>query len=114
MFTNSIRIALIFEKMWPLLLGISYSSVIEVSNGRSIALAYLLSLGNLINCFPVVFIFWQICDPPASVYKGYAMPKDTEKYLMSCGLKNALYSIRASDITEELFGNLAPCPFQVI
>lgn len=41
------------------------------------------------------------------------MPKDTEKHLMSCGLKNALYSIRASDITEELFGSLVPCPFQV-
>ncbi|KAL8518952.1 hypothetical protein ACS0TY_010057 [Phlomoides rotata] len=54
----------------------------------------------------------SICDPPASVYKGYAMPKDTEKYLMSCGLKNSLYSIRASDLTEDLFGSLAPCPFQ--
>ncbi|KAK4720334.1 hypothetical protein R3W88_010567 [Solanum pinnatisectum] len=30
----------------------------------------------------------SICDPPVSVYKGYAMPKDTEEYLLSCGLKN--------------------------
>ncbi|KAH6815638.1 RNase H family protein [Perilla frutescens var. frutescens] len=54
----------------------------------------------------------SICDPPVSVYKGYNMPKDTEKHLMSCGLKNALYSIRASDLTEELFGTLVSCPFQ--
>ncbi|XP_009775697.1 uncharacterized protein [Nicotiana sylvestris] len=53
----------------------------------------------------------SICDPPVSVYKGYAMPKDTEEYLLSCGLKNALYSIRAADLTEDLFGTLVPCPF---
>ncbi|EPS70565.1 hypothetical protein M569_04195, partial [Genlisea aurea] len=55
----------------------------------------------------------SICDPPVSVFKCNSMPKDTEKYLMSCGLKNALYSIRASDITEELFGALESCPVQV-
>ncbi|KAM3303988.1 putative protein isoform X1 [Capsicum chacoense] len=54
----------------------------------------------------------SICDPAVSVYKGYAMPKDTEEYLLSCGLKNALYSIRAADLTEDLFGTLVPCPFQ--
>ncbi|CAA0833695.1 RNase H family protein [Striga hermonthica] len=54
----------------------------------------------------------SICDPPVSVYKGQAMPKDTEKYLMSCGLKNALYSIRASELTEHFFGPLVPCHFQ--
>lgn len=54
----------------------------------------------------------SIRDPPASVYKGCSMPKDTEKYLLSCGLKNALYCIRASDVTGELFGNLEACPLQ--
>ncbi|KAK4371861.1 hypothetical protein RND71_007245 [Anisodus tanguticus] len=54
----------------------------------------------------------SICDPPVSVYKGYSMPKDTEEYLLSCGLKNALYSIRAADLNEGLFGALVPCPFQ--
>ncbi|XP_009587392.1 uncharacterized protein LOC107808198 isoform X3 [Nicotiana tabacum] len=54
----------------------------------------------------------SICDPPVSVYKGYSMPKDTEEYLLSCGLKHALYSIRAADLTEGLFGTLVPCPFQ--
>ncbi|XP_043807502.1 uncharacterized protein LOC110600980 isoform X2 [Manihot esculenta] len=54
----------------------------------------------------------SICDPPVSVYKGYALPKDTEGYLMSHGLQNALYTIRASDLKEDLFGTLVPCPFQ--
>lgn len=47
------------------------------------------------------------------MYKGYSLPKDTEEYLVSHGLKNALYTIRAADLTEGLFGSLAPCPFQV-
>ncbi|CDP08323.1 unnamed protein product [Coffea canephora] len=51
----------------------------------------------------------SICDPPVSVYKGHAMPKDAEKYLQSCGLKNALYSFKAEDFTEGLFGPLSPC-----
>ncbi|KAL2543125.1 RNase H family protein [Abeliophyllum distichum] len=53
----------------------------------------------------------SICDPPVSVYKGCSMPKDTEKYLLSCGVRNALYSIRASDLTGDLFGTLVACPF---
>ncbi|XP_057810939.1 uncharacterized protein LOC131025266 isoform X2 [Salvia miltiorrhiza] len=54
----------------------------------------------------------SICDPPVSVYKGCSMPKDTENYLRIHGLKNALYSIRASDLTDDLFGTLVACPFQ--
>ncbi|KAK6116493.1 hypothetical protein DH2020_049786 [Rehmannia glutinosa] len=56
----------------------------------------------------------SICDPPVSVYKGCNMPKDTEKFLVSSGLKNALYSIRASDLTEGLFGPLVACPVQQV
>ncbi|XP_071693353.1 uncharacterized protein [Rutidosis leptorrhynchoides] len=54
----------------------------------------------------------SVCDPPVSVYKGYTMPKEAEECMTSCGLKNALYSIRAADLTEELFGNLVACPYQ--
>ncbi|KAD7478877.1 hypothetical protein E3N88_02013 [Mikania micrantha] len=54
----------------------------------------------------------SVCDPPVSVYKGYTMPREAEEYMISCGLKNALYSIKATDLTEELFGNLVACPFQ--
>ncbi|RVX10644.1 hypothetical protein CK203_017029 [Vitis vinifera] len=54
----------------------------------------------------------SICDPPISVYKGYYLPKDTEEYLVSRGLRNALYTIRAADLKEDLFGKLMPCAFQ--
>ena len=43
------------------------------------------------------------------MYKGHAMPKGVEKYLLSCGLKGALYSFKADDLTERLFGPLLPC-----
>ncbi|KDP21304.1 hypothetical protein JCGZ_21775 [Jatropha curcas] len=54
----------------------------------------------------------SVCDPPISVYKGYALPKDTEEYLISRGLQNALYTIRAADLKEDLFGTLLPCRFE--
>ncbi|KAB1207936.1 hypothetical protein CJ030_MR7G006054 [Morella rubra] len=54
----------------------------------------------------------SICDPPVSVYKGYSLPKDTEEYLIARGLKNAIYTIKAADLKEDLFGTLLPCPFQ--
>lgn len=47
------------------------------------------------------------------MYKGYSLRKETEVYLASRGLKDALYSMHAADLNEELFGNLVPCPFQV-
>ncbi|KAK9060267.1 hypothetical protein SSX86_020971 [Deinandra increscens subsp. villosa] len=65
---------------------------------------------NLIDCQSQVGS--SVCDPPVSVYKGHTLPKESEAYLLSCGLKNALYSIRAVDLTDELFGRLVPCPFQ--
>ncbi|BAT74634.1 hypothetical protein VIGAN_01234100 [Vigna angularis var. angularis] len=46
------------------------------------------------------------------VYKGYSLSKDTEEYLASHGLKNALYTIRAADLKEDVLGMLVPCPFQ--
>ena len=58
-------------------------------------------------------VTWQVCNPPVSVFKGYSLSKDTEEYLVSHGLKNALYTIRATDLKEDLFGMLVPCPLQV-
>uniref|UniRef100_A0A2N9E139 RNase H type-1 domain-containing protein n=1 Tax=Fagus sylvatica TaxID=28930 RepID=A0A2N9E139_FAGSY len=54
-----------------------------------------------------------ICDPPVSVYKGYSLPKGYRGiYLVSRGLKNAVYTIRAADLKEDLlFGTLMHCPF---
>ncbi|KAL5828963.1 hypothetical protein ACOSQ3_018431 [Xanthoceras sorbifolium] len=54
----------------------------------------------------------SVCHP-VSVYKGHSLPKVTEEYLIFHGLKNALYTIRVADLTEDLFGSLMPCPFQV-
>ncbi|KAL9364430.1 hypothetical protein Peur_042303 [Populus x canadensis] len=54
----------------------------------------------------------SILDPPVSVYKGYSLSKDSEAYLVSHGLRNALYTIGAADLKEDLFGTLIPCPFQ--
>ncbi|KAF9677545.1 hypothetical protein SADUNF_Sadunf08G0118800 [Salix dunnii] len=54
----------------------------------------------------------SILDPPVSVYKGYSLSKDSEAYLVSHGLQNALYTIRAADLKEDIFGMLIPCPFQ--
>lgn len=53
----------------------------------------------------------SICDLPVSVYKGHSLPKDTEEYLASVGLKNALYTIKAADMRPGLFGSLVPCTF---
>lgn len=54
----------------------------------------------------------SVCDPSVSVYKGYSLPKEAEVYLASHGLKDALYSMHASHLKDDLFGTLAPCPFQ--
>ncbi|KAL6900619.1 hypothetical protein ACP4OV_005295 [Aristida adscensionis] len=54
----------------------------------------------------------SVCDPSVTVFKGYALRKDTEQYLAARGLRNALYAIDAADATDELFGDLVPCPFQ--
>ncbi|CAM0909361.1 unnamed protein product [Alopecurus aequalis] len=54
----------------------------------------------------------SVCDPSVAVFKGYSLCKETDEYLAARGLKNALYSIKAADARDELFGDLAPCPFQ--
>ncbi|KAK8627359.1 hypothetical protein V6N13_134972 [Hibiscus sabdariffa] len=54
----------------------------------------------------------SICDPPVSVYKGSSLAKETEKYMSSRGLTNALYTIKAADVKEDLFRALIPCTFQ--
>ncbi|RYR76028.1 hypothetical protein Ahy_A01g000621 [Arachis hypogaea] len=59
---------------------------------------------TLVDCQPQVGS--SVCDPPVSVYKGYSLSKDTQNYLVSRGLKNALYTIRAADLTEDLLACL--------
>ncbi|KAH1080709.1 hypothetical protein J1N35_020470 [Gossypium stocksii] len=52
------------------------------------------------------------CDPSLRIYKGYGLSKQAEVYLGSCGLKNAAYSISASEVNDNTFGKLIPCPPQ--
>ncbi|XP_028549746.1 uncharacterized protein LOC110096864 [Dendrobium catenatum] len=54
----------------------------------------------------------SVCDPSVSVYKGYSLHKDSEDYLASRGFKDALYSMHAAYLKEDIFGTLVPCPFQ--
>ncbi|XP_078182830.1 uncharacterized protein LOC144576343 isoform X2 [Carex rostrata] len=65
---------------------------------------------NLAECQAQVSA--SICDPSVGVYKGYSLLKETEEYLTGKGLKNALYTMNASDLKDDLFGDLVPCPFQ--
>ncbi|CAH1436696.1 unnamed protein product [Lactuca virosa] len=67
---------------------------------------------QLQQCSSLYLLLQELEGFPESVYKGYTMPKESEHYLLSCGLKNALSSIRAMDLTEGQFGSLVPCPFQ--
>ncbi|MCD7467049.1 hypothetical protein HAX54_004240 [Datura stramonium] len=44
---------------------------------------------------------------------GYRLAKESEEYLASHGLKNAMYSMDFSDVRDDLFGTLIPCPFLI-
>ncbi|CAN0877438.1 Uncharacterized protein Mb2253c [Linum grandiflorum] len=52
----------------------------------------------------------SISDTPASIFKGNSLTDETKEYLASCGLQNALYTIKAQDLKADLFGALVPCP----
>ncbi|KAJ0099285.1 hypothetical protein Patl1_22021 [Pistacia atlantica] len=54
----------------------------------------------------------SVCDPSVTVFKGHGLPKEAEEYLASHGLQNAMYTVGASDVKDDLFGKLVPCPFQ--
>ncbi|KAL3833214.1 hypothetical protein ACJIZ3_007950 [Penstemon smallii] len=54
----------------------------------------------------------SVNDPSVVVYKGFGLSKEAEEYLSSHGLKNAMYSIDASDVQDHLFGQLVTCPFR--
>lgn len=56
----------------------------------------------------------KVSHPAMSVYKGYGWPKGAEDLVSSFGIKNALFSINASYVKDDVFGKLIPCPVQVI
>ncbi|KAI3991699.1 hypothetical protein MKX01_038097 [Papaver californicum] len=64
---------------------------------------------SLIDCQAQV---GSVCDPSVSVFKGYSLPKETEEYLCSRGLQNAVYTLSVVDVKENLFEKLVPCPFE--
>ncbi|XP_043707822.1 uncharacterized protein LOC122657110 isoform X2 [Telopea speciosissima] len=78
---------------------------------------YIIRKGDIVGVYKSISdcqaqVGSSVCDPSASVFKGYSLPREAEEYLVSRGLKNATYSISALDVKEDLFGKLIPCPFQ--
>jgi hypothetical protein len=79
---------------------------------------YVVRKGNFIGIYKTLGecqaqVSNSVCDPSVTVFKGYSLRKDTEEYLAARGFRNAIYAIDAADATDELFGDLVPCPFQV-
>ncbi|XP_064981796.1 uncharacterized protein LOC135585891 isoform X17 [Musa acuminata AAA Group] len=96
----------------PLPMEDSQPSMVEESNAF-----YVVRKGDIVGIYKSLSdcqaqVSVSVCGPPVSVYKGYGLRKETEEYLASRGLKNPLYSVNASDVKEDLFGTLLPCPFQ--
>lgn len=52
-------------------------------------------------------------DTNVRVFKGHGLSKDAGEYLSSHGLKNAIYSVDASEVQDDRFGQLIICPFRV-
>ncbi|KAK8627780.1 hypothetical protein V6N13_135382 [Hibiscus sabdariffa] len=72
---------------------------------------YVVQKGDVIVIYKRRIFQWAH-DPSVRVYKGYGLSKQAEMYLGSCGLKNDAYSISASDVNDNTFGKLVPCPPQ--
>ncbi|KAG5534971.1 hypothetical protein RHGRI_022922 [Rhododendron griersonianum] len=78
---------------------------------------YVVKKGDIIGVYKCLndcqaLLGSSVCDPSVSVFKGYGLPKEAEDYLVSNGLKNAVYSVAATDVEDRLFGQLSVCPFQ--
>lgn len=52
-------------------------------------------------------------DTSVRLFKGYGLTKEAEDYLSSHGLNNAIYSVDASEVQDDRFGQLIICPFRV-
>ncbi|KAI3985799.1 hypothetical protein MKX01_026585 [Papaver californicum] len=74
---------------------------------------YVVGKGDVVGVYKsLIDCQAQVCDPSVSVFKGYSLPKKTEEYLCSRGLQNAVYTLSAVDVKEDLFEKLVPCPFE--
>lgn len=54
----------------------------------------------------------SVNDTSVRVFKGYGLTKEAEDYLSSHGLNNAIYSVDASEVQDDRFGQLIICPFR--
>ncbi|GLU02024.1 hypothetical protein SLE2022_192970 [Rubroshorea leprosula] len=75
---------------------------------------YVVQKGGVIGVYKTLSDFREEAgssaqSPKITVYKGYGLPKETEEYLASRGLKNSIYSISADDANEYMFGKVVPC-----
>ncbi|XP_010273728.1 PREDICTED: uncharacterized protein LOC104609182 isoform X2 [Nelumbo nucifera] len=89
------------------------SAMDEVEKGAF----YVVRKGDIVGVYKTLTdcqaqVGSSVCDPSVNAYKGYSLPKEAEEFFVARGLKNAMYSISAKDVTEDLFGALIPCPFQ--
>ncbi|KAL0350973.1 UNVERIFIED_CONTAM: Xyloglucan glycosyltransferase 4 [Sesamum radiatum] len=82
-------------------------------SAQGIHFYYLLFQGLSFLVMGLDLIGEQVNDPSVSVFKGYGLSREAEEYLSSHGLKNAIYSIDASDVQDDLFGQLITCPFRL-
>ncbi|KAM7253254.1 hypothetical protein ACFE04_025872 [Oxalis oulophora] len=78
---------------------------------------YLVRKGDVIGIYKTLAdcqsqVGSSVCDPSVTVFKGYGLTKEAEKYLASHGLKGPAFSVGVSDVKEDTFGQLVPCPFQ--
>lgn len=78
---------------------------------------YVVRRGEMIGVYKSLNdlqVLLQSCgtDHQVTLYKGHGLAREAEVYLASHGLKSAMYSIYASDVQEDLFGQVVPCPFR--
>ncbi|KAF7134711.1 hypothetical protein RHSIM_Rhsim08G0061200 [Rhododendron simsii] len=78
---------------------------------------YVVKKGDIIGVYKCLndcqaLLGSSVRDPSVSVFKGYGLRKEAEDYLVSNGLKNAVYSVAATDVEDRLFGQLSVCPLQ--
>ncbi|KAL8471428.1 hypothetical protein ACS0TY_028907 [Phlomoides rotata] len=78
---------------------------------------YVVRKGDVVGVYKSISDLQSILrttvnDPPVRVFKGYGLSKETEDYLTSHGITNAIYSIDASVVQDDLFGQLITCPFR--
>ncbi|KAK6128341.1 hypothetical protein DH2020_037915 [Rehmannia glutinosa] len=76
---------------------------------------YVVQKGNIVGIYKSISDLQSVLrssvnDTSISVSKGYGLSEEAEEYLASRGLNNAIYSIGAPNVQDDLFGRLIICP----